>query len=1080
MQSTQDMGASFDRFLANRSPTNRELAAFLRLSTIFKAVPEMERLLRTVELEVAEIIGAERAVIFRPGKDASGVAHHENMGSEKGEPSAGRFDDDEAFTNWVLLNERPLRFRTGDGDGLFDLQVDHETTVTVRSGLCVPLRRSDRVVGVLKVINKRGDEGFELDDEILLVFLSYAIAEAINLAERWQSAQDDREGKLDFLENLIRDAKDMDPEDRIRLFDRFMSEILGVKDTARLDGQWNDEKTWNKPEKGDGEVLNEVEENQAEATKENSVTCGGAKKKEDSGAIRPKSVGFSLDPTGKLGTGVRLKDLKEDPTLPEIQLGKEKYQRLRTLGQGGMGTVYLVHDRDLNRRAAMKVSRDEKKAHLERFLEEAQIQGQLQHPNILTIYELGLTNGSKPYYTMPEVRGQTLKEILDSLREGDRTVASTYSLTRLIQVYLQVGLAMGYAHDKGVIHQDLKPSNIMLGEHGEVQVLDWGLSRIVQEGKVKVDGPSSRGRENWVAGTPGYMAPEQMVGGELDARTDVYALGALLYEILTLKAPFTGSLAEVMVSTLDKEPVSPRAQAPDREIPLELERVCLKALNKCSRRRHQTARELHDEVQVWLETEADRAKRHERAEDKARTGRRKLETYTMMKQEVRTIEKETVKLRKQLKGWQPMSEKTRLLDTEKRLEEVKGRLEETASEVVATLAAALGFEKENAAAREAFADYYWECFQEAEKRLDRGSGRFYEKLVGTYHDGKYTRMLEGDGSLHLTSKPQGADVFLYRLVEKDFLLEARDERHLGQTPLSPLPLPMGSYLVILKKAGFRDVNYPVYISRNREWTGNVDFYTEEEIGDGFIHIPAGPCILGGDPETRGWCLPRSEADIADFTIAEHPVTMEEYLEFLNHIAQRNLDEAIRRSPRRSKEGGTYLVETPGGRLQLPDVDAEGDRWDPHLPVFGVSWYDARAYCTWLSQKEGREIRLPTEREWEKAARGVDGRWFPWGNRYDPCLCNMRESRRERTVPVVVQEFLTDVSIYGVRGLAGNIRDWTGTEVVEGEGKEARQNYVVRGGAWGITDIYSRSAYRSPREPRMVIGNVGFRVAHNLH
>ncbi|MFC2171666.1 formylglycine-generating enzyme family protein, partial [Acidobacteriota bacterium] len=148
---------------------------------------------------------------------------------------------------------------------------------------------------------------------------------------------------------------------------------------------------------------------------------------------------------------------------------------------------------------------------------------------------------------------------------------------------------------------------------------------------------------------------------------------------------------------------------------------------------------------------------------------------------------------------------------------------------------------------------------------------------------------------------------------------------------------------------------------------------------------------------------------------------------------------------------------------------------PRMPVLGVSWHDAVAYCEWRSKRESREIRLPTETEWEKAARGVDGRWFPWGNRFDASLCNMNQSRRERNAPVMVDEYPTDLSVYGVRGMGGNMRDWTSTEEIHGEGNEARHTRVVRGGAWHFTSIGSRCAARNTNGPADVDGDLGFRV-----
>jgi serine/threonine-protein kinase len=285
---------------------------------------------------------------------------------------------------------------------------------------------------------------------------------------------------------------------------------------------------------------------------------------------------------------------------------------------------------------------------------------------------------------------------------------------------------------------------------------------------------------------------------------------------------------------------------------------------------------------------------------------------------------------------------------------------------------------------------------------------------------------------------------------------------------------MGSYLVVLERDGFRDVRYPVFISRNRQWTGRMNLYAEDEIGKGMVYVPAGPFIQGGGEGTRAWTLPRSEPWVDDFFIAEHPVTMEDYLEFLNDLVREaGIEEAERRAPRTA--AGTYLVRD-GEDLRLPEVDPLGDRWDPRMPVFAISWHDAGAYVAWLSAREGKEYRLPSETEWEKAARGVDGRWFPWGSRFDPSLCNMSESLRERPVPVPVDEFPGDISVYRVRGTAGNVRDWTATDRVEGAGSNARVARVVRGGSWSTPRLISRCASRYWGDPLEVSDIVGLRLA----
>jgi formylglycine-generating enzyme required for sulfatase activity len=780
--------------------------------------------------------------------------------------------------------------------------------------------------------------------------------------------------------------------------------------------------------------------------------------------------------------------------------GGDRYRILRILGEGGMSRVYLAFDYDLRREVALKVLRVHGREMRERFLEEAQVVAQLEHPNIVPLYDIGHVGTDRMFCTMRYVRGHSLRTVLYNIRDGVLDAGRIYSLTRLMQIFLQVAQAVGYAHAKGVVHRDLKPGNVMLGEHGEVQVLDWGLAKVLDQRAVETSASMQITRAGQILGTPAYMAPEQVDGTEVDQRADVYALGVMLYEMLTLQLPiYRPTMRALMAALLTEQPPWPHETAPDRQIPVELENICMRALDKEPAMRFQNAREMAEAVQGWLEAEADRARRHELAEQKATLGREKLEAYLQLKQEVARLEAEAERVGKRFRSWQSVDEKAPLYEAEDRCREARGQLTETASDVVAVLTEALGFERENRTALDLLADYYWDRLCDSEKLQDEDNVDFFGKLVAKYHGGRYRRELSGEGALTLRTIPPGAGrgsgalIDLYRLEEKRLILEPVHVRSLGPAPIDDVPLSMGSYLVTVRQEGYRELRYPVYISRNRDWSGEVRLFTDAEIGAGFVHVPAGPFIQGGDPH-GGWSLPRSEPFVEDFFIAQHPVTLGEYMEFLDALAEKDMAAALARAPRRTPDGGAYLdiQERAGKRhFRLPshgDVLEQADSNEgsgseaidiglhPRAPVFGVSWYDAVAYCEWRSQRDGCTYRLPTDTEWEKAARGVDGRWFPWGNRFDASLCNMRESRQDRSSLAAVDEFETDRSIYGVRGMSGNIRDWTATESLEGEGDRAHCYRVVRGGAWYGGRVSARCADRFWFEPPHVYFFVGFRLA----
>ena len=543
-----------------------------------------------------------------------------------------------------------------------------------------------------------------------------------------------------------------------------------------------------------------------------------------------------------------------------------------------MGEVFLAYDQDLRRRLAMKTTRPRSsKDNLVRFFSEAQVVGQLSHPNIVALYELGMTTGRRPYYTMPLVQGQTLTEILRGLLRGEPEIQQEFSLTRLVQIFLQLTLALDYAHAKGVIHCDIKPSNIMLGEHGEVLLLDWGVAKVLREGSIETD-LAELMEKMQTMGTPMYMAPEQASGRPVDGRTDIYALGVVLYELLTMIPPFNGDMSEILDAHQNTEPIPPRTRAPEQYIPAALEKACLKALRKKPEDRHQTARELHDEIQAWLEAASDKAKRIERAGKLAMQGRETLDEYTKLKEQITLLEDKTRRLRQGFKGWQSVEEKATLFAAEDELEKSRRSLVQAASDIVMTLSAALGQHEEHPLARQTMADYYWDRFVEAEASGQLERRDYFGKLVEAFHDGFYEQQLKGDGALKLHSNPEGAEVVLYELVEEGLRLVPKNPRELGKTPIGSTKLPMGSYLAVFRAKDFQDVRVPIWISRNRDWWGRVHLYSPEQVGDGYCYVPAGPFVVGGDEEAKGWCLPRSEPVLEDFFIAKQPVTFGEYLE----------------------------------------------------------------------------------------------------------------------------------------------------------------------------------------------------------
>ncbi len=322
-----------------------------------------------------------------------------------------------------------------------------------------------------------------------------------------------------------------------------------------------------------------------------------------------------------LGEGIQLdgrtEKLKNATRMRFGDVAHRRYKVLREIARGGMGKVLEVIDTDLRRPVALKVLRSEMLENrdiVERFLEEAQITGQLEHPNIVPVHEIGVDARKNLYFTMKLVEGMDLATIFQKLVEKDPETVKVYTLSKLLDILIKVCEGIHFAHSKGVIHRDLKPPNIMVGRFGEVQIMDWGIARIVgsragQESRrvVMTDRREEDGGQTMVGtlvGTPTHMSPEQARGETVSLKpsSDVFALGVILYEMLTLKLPWAGRQVKLVLDqVLNLEPKSPLEAAPEVSVPQELNVLCMKCLIKDPERRIQNAKELMDNLRSFLE-----------------------------------------------------------------------------------------------------------------------------------------------------------------------------------------------------------------------------------------------------------------------------------------------------------------------------------------------------------------------------------------------------------------------------------------------------------------------------------------------
>lgn len=298
---------------------------------------------------------------------------------------------------------------------------------------------------------------------------------------------------------------------------------------------------------------------------------------------------------------------------------KRRYSVQREIARGGMGKVIEVEDNDLRRSVALKVLRKEmldRRDLVERFLEEAQITGQLEHPNIVPVHEIGVDGRGNLYFTMKLVEGEEFAAIIKRLRKHDSNTERSWPISRLVDVFIKICEGIAFAHSKGVIHRDLKPANIMVGRFGEVQIMDWGVAKIVGRKEDTSDRTVVSDRQEddvlktmvgSVLGTPSYMSPEQ-ARGEIDGMgpaSDIFALGVILYELLALKTPWTAQTsAQVMDQVREMDPDLPSVRTPDRRIPPELEALAMRCLEKEPDHRLSSVQDLIDNLRSWQEGRA--------------------------------------------------------------------------------------------------------------------------------------------------------------------------------------------------------------------------------------------------------------------------------------------------------------------------------------------------------------------------------------------------------------------------------------------------------------------------------------------
>lgn len=731
---------------------------------------------------------------------------------------------------------------------------------------------------------------------------------------------------------------------------------------------------------------------------------------------------------------------------------------LNAIGAGGMGEVFQVHDRTLNRALAMKVLHTHlhDRAHLrDRFLKEAQITAQLAHPGIPPVHELGTIDDRRFFFTMKQVHGRTLADIIsthDSLSE-----------LRRLEIFQKVCEAVAYAHARGVIHCDLKPHNIMVGAFGEVLVMDWGLARMVPtagdfvgaagniEPPVQIAGVSGHD-PNTPAGTPAYMPPEQALGDNalLGPPADIYALGLILYELFTGRHPDLRPAIQRMMSPTEGLPSFPKR--PGSIADDTLDAILVRTLHADPADRYPHASALSDDIARWREGAA----RREKALALTREAERILPNAQAAREAAQRLLYQAHTMLAALGPGVVAEQKAAAWEIEDRAASLSHKAARQTADAVQRLQGALAYAPDLPEARSLLAHIHFERHQDAEHRLAWDEAELHEAALRAYDVGEYADYLAGTATLSLHTEPP-CSVRIHRYKPKDRILTPELWLELDHTPLQNLNLPIGSYLITFHHPSLREpVRYPISISRQHGWSFHppasspaspasttstarpIPLAPARTLADAELYIPEGWAKIGN--QARVW--------VDGFCIQTYPVTARAFARFLA-----------------TPEGAPWRKEVLRDGLNL---------WHPDWPAVGMSWEAANAYAAWCSHPT-TPWRLPTESEWEKAARGVDARPYPWGDFADPTFCHVRSPEHLPQSPASIHTFPTDSSPYGLRGAGGNVRDWCAAL----PSTPPDSPHPVRGGSWRLPLNAALINAPSTLPPRQGFPDVGFRLARSL-
>ena len=815
-----------------------------------------------------------------------------------------------------------------------------------------------------------------------------------------------------------------------------------------------------------------------------------------------------------------------EPSIGELQ-------NMSPIGMGGIGAVFSAQDPVLRREIAIKILRPAYRNQLEyvsSFIREARITAQIDHPNVIPVHKLGVYDDAGVYFTMKRVRGITLAQILRKLREGDSNAIKTYTRQRLLEIFVSICNGAAFAHSKGIIHRDLKPANIMVGDYGEVFIADWGLALYRAEDdrshaadKISLGHlPEERkpvGETTRVSGTPAFMAPEQIVSNddELDSQIDVYALGSILYSILTWEpSPFEGAstVTELMQNVASHKFLRPRRRAPRRKIPYELEAITLKAMHQDKKRRYESVIALLSDVRNYLAkypVSAYSPLPHYRLYKLIR--RRPLVPVTLLAalltlgiwnltlklqnhieaksvvvlanellEECEKSRNMAISSRNKLNDSFARSGNTEIHGSDLRLKSryIRSNNEFTvaSNNIWELLSKQLSLNVDhrlvakqfsrllnnqvqfaNAVNNQPMLNHAFERFNSLPANIKEQVLKNSPQLLR-----QFTMYNQNSGELKINIPHHNIKIIA---VRENVAANSQQPSASGQEnmfiKIAPAPatnsLKAGRYVLFAHLPDNREIRFPVNIQRDQLEV--LDFDPPALIPENMVFIPEGNFIFG----ERAFDDQFARTRLPAFLIGKYEVSIEEYLEFWNSLNDPTQKEQFRARIEDNTRNGRKLLDLWDDRGKIRDP------YKANMPVIGVTPEAAEAYMQYMSKKTGMRYRLPTALEWEKAARGVDGREYVWGNNYNAnyACVSTKTPGSIKSQPVSCGSYPKDCSVYGAYDMTGNVRELV-------TNTDSWQHFTAKGSSFRYSQRFARLANQAYASN---LSDVGFRCVVEL-